>query len=281
MAKPTATVMLSGVGAEELFAGYPRHRAVSLTEPLARLPVSMRKSVFSRAARVVPGARPGVGMGRLRHAKKVLHGLGEANPYLGFCAHHDRSSLSRLVARPVDWTEVTRAHREHLARAEGLPPLTRALYLDLKTFLPSLNLAYTDRSSMASSVEVRVPMLDEHVLERAAAIPDRLKLSGGTGKLVLKRAAAGLVPGEILGRPKTGFGGPVRTWMRELSGEVVQDCLSPATIRRRGFVSAEGVRQMRSQLVRGWSDQALQLWALVVLELWARRFLDQPVVVSG
>jgi len=279
-AKPTATVMLSGVGAEELFAGYPRHGAVSLAGAISRFPRSVRGRIFPGAAALIPGALPGWGMGSLRHAKKFIHGLGQAEPYIAFCAHHDGSSLSRLMGRNVDWVEVTRVHREHLAQAKGLPPLSKALYLDFKTFLPSLNLAYTDRSSMANSVEVRVPMLDELVLACAAAIPDRHKLSARRGKIVLKRAAAGLVPDEIIRRRKTGFGGPVRTWMRELSGEVLRDCLSRQSIERRGLVNADEVLKMRLMLTRGWSDQALQLWAVVVLELWARRFLDQPAKVG-
>ncbi len=278
-AKPEATVMLSGVGSEELFAGYPRHRAVSVATRIAHLPAGLRRGLFRHAAALVPGARPGSGMGGLRHTKKLLQGLAEPEPYIGFCAHHDAGSLARLVGAPVHWSEVTEVHRRHLARAAHLPPLSRALYLDLKTFLPSLNLAYTDRSSMACSVEVRVPLLDELVVERAVKIPDAMKVFRGTGKFILKRAAADLVPDRILRRPKTGFGAPVRTWMRELSGEVVRDCLSPGSLHSRGWVSVEGVREMRTRLLRGQSDQALQLWALVVLELWARRFLDQPVSV--
>jgi hypothetical protein len=86
-------------------------------------------------------------MGSLRHAKKFVHGPGQAEPYIAFCAYHDRSSLSRLIGRNVDWLEVTRAHRRHLAHVKGVSPLTKALYLDLKTFLPFLNLAYADPSS--------------------------------------------------------------------------------------------------------------------------------------
>jgi asparagine synthase (glutamine-hydrolysing) len=279
-AKPEATVMLSGVGAEELFGGYPRHRVAAAAARLAAVPAPVR-SAAARIGGAIPGARPGRGMGRLRHLRKFVHGLGEAEPYVAFCAHHDPRTLERLLGRPVGWDQVTAAHREHLDRAGGLPPLSRALYLDLKTFLPSLNLAYTDRASMACSVEVRVPMLDDLVLEAAAAIPDRMKVGRGGGKLVLKRAARGLVPEEILRRPKTGFGGPVRTWMRTLGSDVIRDCLSEETLRRRGLVRPRAVRDMREQLLRGRSDQALQLWAVVVLELWARRFLDRSAPVPA
>jgi asparagine synthase (glutamine-hydrolysing) len=280
-ARPKATVMLSGVGAEELFAGYPRHRAVSLAGVITRLSKPVDGRMFRGAAALIPGAIPGWGMGGLRHAKKFVHGLSAAEPYVAYCSHHDGPSLSRLVGRNVDWLDVTRIHREHLAHAREMSPLSKALYLDLKTFLPCLNLAYTDRSSMASSVEVRVPMLDELVLACAGAIPDRHKLSGRRGKIVLKRAARGSVPDEIIRRRKTGFGAPVRTWMRELSGEVLRDCLSRQSIESRGLLNADEVRKMQSTLRRGWSDQALQLWAVVVLELWARQFLDKPALASN
>jgi asparagine synthase (glutamine-hydrolysing) len=277
-AKPDATVMLSGVGSEELFGGYPRHRAVGAANHLASLPHRARR-LGAMVGGAIPGAIPGWGMGRLRHARKFLQGMAHSEPYLAFCAHHDQSTLSKLLGKPVEWEEVTEIHRSHLERAAGLPPLARALYLDMKTFLPSLNLAYTDRASMACSVEVRVPLLDERVVQIATSVPDRMKVSKGKAKVVLKEAARGLVPDDILRRPKTGFGGPVRTWMRELSSDLVRDCLSEASIRRRGLVQPAAVKEMRKQLIGGRSDQALQLWAVVALELWARRFLDRPVAV--
>lgn len=279
-AKPEASVMLSGVGSEELFGGYPRHRAAAIGARLARLPRPVRRAV-SRGGGLIPGARPGAGMGAMRHARKFLLGLSDPEPYVAFCAHHTGASLSGLLEREVDWAQVTAVHRSHLARTSGLSPLSRALYLDLKTFLPSLNLAYTDRASMAASVEVRVPLLDEAVVDVALRIPDEMKLDGGLGKAILRQAVADIVPEAVLHRPKTGFGAPVRTWMRDLSSQVVRDCLSPDAVRQRGLFRPEAVARMRDDLVAGRSDEALPLWSLVVFELWARRFLDQPALPSA
>jgi asparagine synthase (glutamine-hydrolysing) len=273
-AKEQATVMLSGTGAEELFGGYPRHRVVGAAARAARLPRGARATV-ARVGRTIPGARAGRGMGLMRHTRKFLTAMGDDEPYIAFCAHHDAGSLSALLGSPVDWEGVTSVHRAHLGAANGLSPLSKALYLDLKTYLPCLNLAYTDRASMAASVEVRVPILDELVVDTALRLPDELKVSRGQGKVALRRAAEGIVPKTVMTRAKTGFGAPVRTWMKEFSSETIRDCLSPQSIRNRGLVSAAAVAAMRRDLERGRSDQALQLWAIVTLELWARRFLDR------
>jgi asparagine synthase (glutamine-hydrolysing) len=271
--------MLSGVGAEELFAGYPRHRVVRMATRVATLPAGLRHAVLSRLWPLVPGGRPGPLMERMRGARKLLRSLAEDDFYIAACAHHDRGSLSTLLANPVDWSEVTAVHRMHLDRAPAqASALGRALYLDLMTFLPCLNLAYADRASMAASVEVRVPLLDEFLVSLATRLPDEAKLSGRTTKVVLRQAARGLIPDEIINRPKTGFGAPVRSWMRDASNEVVEDCLSDRAIGGRGWVEISEVRRMRERLRSGAGDEALALWALVVLELWARRFIDRPVL---
>ncbi|MGZ6214501.1 MAG: asparagine synthase-related protein, partial [Candidatus Limnocylindria bacterium] len=136
---------------------------------------------------------------------------------------------------------------------------------------------YTDRMSMAASTEVRVPLLDDRVVELAGRIPPRMKLRRGTRKYVLKRAMRNVLPEEVIWRPKAGFGAPLRAWIDGDLRPLVDDCLSPATVRSRGLFDPAAVDRLVSDNHKGIADNALRIWALVVLELWQRTFIDQGV----
>lgn len=272
-AKQSATVILSGVGAEELFAGYPRHRAIHRLAPLARAP-SASRAHLRHPAKLLPGLGSGRLLSGSRHLKRLLNGLAQENPILAYSAHHTPASLSQLVGKPVSHDELFALHNIHLQNTADFSPLSTALYLDLKTYLPCLNLAYTDRASMAASVEVRVPFLDELIVTKALTLPDSLKIGHKNGKSVLRLAAHDVVPRQILNRPKSGFGAPVRSWLTNHSSELIEDCLSPKSLSARGFVVPREVASLRALLEHRSEDTALPLWAIVIAELWARTFID-------
>jgi asparagine synthase (glutamine-hydrolysing) len=175
-------------------------------------------------------------------------------------------------------------HREYFSRVADQHWLTQLLYVDAKTFLPCLNLAYTDRMSMAASTEVRVPLLDDDVVALAARIPPQLKLRRSTRKYILKRAMEGTLPSEVIRRRKAGFGAPLRAWLTGDLNELIRDALSPANVAARGLVDPAEVQRLIRANEAGTEDNALRLWALLTLELWQRTFLDgrpsaQPVVL--
>src|SRR5262249_49083597 len=143
------------------------------------------------------------------------------------------------------------------------------------TFLPCLNLAYTDRMSMAASTEVRVPLLDDELVELAGRVPPTLKLRRTTRKYVLKRAMEGVLPEEVIWRPKAGFGAPPGPWTADGLRPLVDACLPPAAVRERGLFEPAAVQRLLRDNEAGTADNALRIWALLVLELWQRTFLDQ------
>jgi asparagine synthase (glutamine-hydrolysing) len=153
--------------------------------------------------------------------------------------------------------------------------------LDLKTFLPCLNLTYTDKMSMAASAEVRVPLLDDEVVELAGSIPPNLKLRHTRRKYILKRAMEGVLPDEIIRRPKAGFTAPLRAWIGRDLRPLIDECLSPATIRERGLLDPAGVQRLIRDNDAGTADNTLRIWTLLVLELWQRAFLDQTQRATG
>jgi asparagine synthase (glutamine-hydrolysing) len=166
-------------------------------------------------------------------------------------------------------------HRSYMLRSNGGDDLARLLYLDIKTFLPCLNLTYTDKMGMAASVEVRVPLLDDELVALSARIPSGLKLRRWKRKYIFKRSQEEALPRDIVWRRKAGFGAPIRSWLSGTLPPLAADLLSEETIRARGLVQPEAVARLRAENEQGRADHTLQLYALLTLELWHRTFLDR------
>lgn len=168
-----------------------------------------------------------------------------------------------------------------MASLSSLPPhvepLNQMLYLEGKHFLPDHNLSYTDKMSMAVGVEVRVPLLDLDLIDLAARLPIRFKQRGRVGKYIFKKAMEPLLPAEIIYRPKTGFGAPIRRWLRQDLKPLVDDVLSTESLRRRGLFDPDGVHSLMDMDRRGAIDGSYPIFTLVCLELWCRIFLDRPI----
>jgi asparagine synthase (glutamine-hydrolysing) len=162
-------------------------------------------------------------------------------------------------------------------------PLQRSLILDTKHFLADHNLNYTDKMGMAAGVEVRVPLVDLDLVRLAARIPSHLKYQGTTGKAIFKRAMAGALPHEVIYRPKTGFGAPLRRWLREDLRDRVADTLSPSSVRHRGFFDHAAVWHLVEQDRAGRVDGGYTIFALMCFELWCRQFVDRtaPATVQA
>jgi asparagine synthase (glutamine-hydrolysing) len=153
--------------------------------------------------------------------------------------------------------------------------LERLLYLDSKTYLPGDILVKVDRMSMANSLETRSPLLDHCLIEFAQTIPASFKLRGLETKYILKRAAAGLIPEEIINRPKQGFDVPIRRWFNRELREMLDDTLNDRRARERGDFNHRAVLAILDEHRRGIRDHARHLWSLLVLELWRRSFIDR------
>src|SRR5574341_379283 len=280
-AREAMRVMLSGMGGDEVFAGYPRQMAMKLASALDPVPELLRGPLMKTLAAVLPGGRPGKLTGPLRNAKKFARSaaLEFQDRYLGFETYFTGEAKSRLytddLRRATHGLDAYATHRSYFARARNAAPLNQLLYVDLKTFLPCLNLMTTDKTSMAANLEVRVPFLNVEMLELAARMPPELKLHGLKRKYILKRAAEKLLPREVVWRKKAGFGAPIRSWLRGALRPMVDDLLSEETIRRRGLFQPEEVRRIIDLNLSGREDYNLQVFLLLNLELWQREFLER------
>lgn len=280
-ARETLTVMLSGMGGDEVFAGYPRQMAMKIASAFDPVPQLLRRPLMKSVAGVLPGGLPGKLTAPLRNAKKFARSaaLDFEDRYLGYGTYFTDDMKRRLYSD--EWRTITRdydpysSHRAYFARVAHAAPLNRLLYVDLKTFLPCLNLMTTDKTSMAANLEVRVPFLNREMIEMAARMPPRLKLHGLKRKYVLKRALEGVLPADVIWRRKAGFGAPIRSWLRGPLKPLIADLLSEDRVKRRGLFRPKEVRRVVEANFSGREDYNLHVFQLLGLELWHQAFLDR------
>lgn len=271
-------VLLSGAGGDDLFTGYRRHRALMLERYWAWLPASVRQGL----CHVSSGLGQGGAMGR-RLAKAFAHaGLPAEQRLASYFLWADPSRVLGLFApehRAVLANEVMTAPLDDYLRSlpTGLPALQRMLALEQRFFLADHNLLYTDKMSMAVGVEVRVPFLDNDLVRLANALPPGLKQRGAEGKWVLKKAMEPYLPHNVIYRPKTGFGAPLRHWLRHELREWVGDMLSAETLRRRGLFDPKAVAALIADDQAGRVDAAYTILGLVCIEIWCREFMDKAL----
>ncbi|WP_185839429.1 asparagine synthase-related protein [Vibrio cholerae] len=163
---------------------------------------------------------------------------------------------------------------DEMRQVETKDPVERMLTLEQKYFLVDHNFNYTDKMSMAAGVEVRVPFLDKRVVEAASKVPSSLKQEGRVGKAILKKAAERLLPKDIIYRPKSGFGAPLRSWLKNDLAGYVDTLLSEETINKRGIFSFEKVQQLLADDRNGKADYSYPIFALLCFEIWCQQFLD-------
>lgn len=270
-------VLLSGMGADEIFSGYRRHRACLLGNAYRRIPSLGRRAIESVVDRL-PVASKTRGLVAARWAKRfvAIARHDEEAAYRRSYTYYDSEELEGLLAgrATAHVAELCRRHaRTYWAagRTGGRDAqLDRMCLTDLQMFLPALNLAYTDRASMAASVEVRVPFVDRDVVAAAFGLRARERIRGRVQKVALKQVAERWLPHEIVYRPKSSFGLPLRAWMaRDLRGEL-DATLPDGELVSRGYLDGAVIRRMIDHHASGRADHAQALWQLLAVEHWVR-----------
>lgn len=283
-ARKNATVLLSGVGGDELFAGYRKHYAHFWAESYRRVPGVLRNSIDSSLVEL-PSLRGTAVKGTVRLAKKMARSasLPPAERFVRNCTYLDALQKSSIylpaLAAELAGVDPATSHRACFERVAGSDFLNQMLYLDTKIFMTSLNLTYNDKMSMASSVEVRVPFLDRELAEFVAwNVPPDMKLRGllrPTTKYILRKAMHDALPDEVLRQPKAGFAAPVDYWLANDLRELTDDLLSDSQLKKRGLFRPEGVRTFVDQHRSGAQDWSMQIWQFLTLELWMQTFVDR------
>jgi asparagine synthase (glutamine-hydrolysing) len=281
-ARKQATVLLSGVGGDELFAGYRKHAAHAWAEEYRRAPAFAR-SAAERALLGLPSLRGTRMKGPVRLAKKMARSapLSPAEAFIRNGTYLDAGQRAELYApemKPLSNGDPAARHRAAFDKVRDAGFLNQMLYLDTKIFMTTLNLTYNDKMSMASSVEVRVPFLNRELAEFVAwNVRPEWKLKGKwrpVTKYIFREAMRSMLPEEVLRQPKAGFAAPVDYWLAHDLRRMVDDLLAENQVRKRGVFRPEVVRRYVDEHRRGAEDWSMQIWQLLTLEIWMQLFLD-------
>jgi asparagine synthase (glutamine-hydrolysing) len=276
-ARQHVTVALSGLGGDEVAAGYERHRGSVLAERLAWIPEWLRRTLLVPLAEAIPEPRSGHQLvPRLKRFVRTMQ-LPFDERYFQILSQMSRTMRAELLApemlEQIDLDEPATHFQSCVEPVAAADPLNRALFADLKLFLPSNLLTLTDRVSMAHSLEVRVPFLDHVLLEFAARIPPEYKLAGNERKHILKRAVKDLLPEGFLQRRKMGFSPPLAVWFRKELRPYVEDTLSPAAILASGVFRQGPVRRILDDHFALRANYDNQIWALLMFMTWHQEYL--------
>lgn len=273
-ARRDVTVILSGVGGDELFGGYRRYLGAYYDAYYERIPRWLRSGVLQPVLRALPSDRHSALLNLARHAR--TYALSHDEPF----EERYRSYVnvfSRLAAAEV-LRDAPGGRRDALdaafAEVAGADSFARAARVDLVTQLPDDLLMLTDKATMAASLECRVPFLDNDVVDLALRVPSRLKIRGRSLKHLLKQALADVLPGEILRRRKRGFGAPIGAWFRSELAWLVRRVLSRAAVEDRGLFDWPAVERTIALHEASRQDNTDRLLALTSAELWCRLYLD-------
>lgn len=281
-ARKEVTVILSGVGGDELFGGYRRYLGNHYLGRFDRLPGPLKRAAIG-LGRMLPSDRHSGVKNLLRYVKGLLASADlpfEAR-YLSYVEVFGRAAAADLLLRQPQTCH--EAITSAFARADSADMMNRLLAVDAETQLPDDLLLLTDKMSMATSLECRVPFLDHELVELAARMPENLKLRGGVLKYALKKSMAGVLPDDILYRKKRGFGTPMGAWLKGELAPLLDSVLSEQSVSRRGLFRFAAVRELIAAHARNAVDGTDPLLSLLNFEVWARIFLDgrEPADVAA
>lgn len=277
MARKRLTVALSGLGGDELGGGYERYLGVLIADWYRKIPRLLRENVIRRVVDLLPEPRKGVrGIDRAKRFVRSAE-LPWIERFFAFSSPLERSRRRDLYAPPLrERVELDSAYERMRALAEEQPDadmLNRLLCIDQQMYMVDDLLTVADRTSMAVSLEVRVPFLDHPLVEFMARVPGRFKIKGREKKRLLKRAFSADLPREVLYRKKAGFSVPIARWLREDLRELLDDVLSRDRLCRQGYFDPSVVERLKWEHVERKRDNSSTLWSLLMFQLWAESYL--------
>jgi asparagine synthase (glutamine-hydrolysing) len=268
-------VLLSGCGGDDILSGYRRHRAVQMEKYFRWIPRPARL-IGANLTKYLNQHNP-----LQRRISKLLCAAQSDgyNRMINYFKWIDRSDIIRLYT-PEFYAEIDDSSPEDpmleflASLPEGTPDLEKMLALEQRFFLCDHNLNYTDKMSMAVGVEVRVPFLDNDLVDFSWQLSSDLKQRGSVGKWILKKAMEQDLPSNVIYRNKTGFGAPLRNWIQNEMSDLVSDVLSEKSLRRRGMFRAVAVNDLISRNRCGKIDASYTIFSLMCIEIWCRHYLD-------
>jgi asparagine synthase (glutamine-hydrolysing) len=279
-ARERVTMVLTGDGGDEVFAGYPTYNAYFVREMYRRIPRVVRRQLIRRAVEALPVSHAKVSFDF--KAKRFVEGaeLDAEESHFWWRIILSEAAKSKIYTpafeerlREGGVRPTSEIYRDYFVRSDTDDPLSRMLYVDTRFYLPADMLVKVDRMTMANALEARVPFLDHELVELAATIPSEVKLRARKKKYILKKALEPLLPREILYRKKAGFNVPVNEWLAGSLFDYAQAVLAGDRVAAAGFFRPERVREILSEHREKRIDHSFAIWSLLCFQLWHERFI--------
>lgn len=266
-------VLLGGTAGDDLFSGYRRHQALRMEKYINYVPLFLRK-LIRNTVHLFPANKA-----IFRRARKLTNNihLSQQERLVGYFSWLDKDIVDNLFAtkyqkqlNKYNPLQLFQDYLKNIPLEKDL--LNQMLYLEMKFFLVDHNLNYTDKMSMATGVEVRVPFLDKELVEFSCTIPTNLKMKGMTTKYILKKVMEKYLPHEVIYRPKSGFGAPVREWITKDMDATIKNYLSKENVEKRGIFNFTEIQKLIEANKQGKIDASYTIWALLSIESWMQQF---------
>jgi asparagine synthase (glutamine-hydrolysing) len=270
-------VLLNGMGGDEIFGGYRKHLACLTAEAYQAVVPGAVRRIVQYAADRIPVATASRGLKPIRWGKRFLS--------FADAPRSDRYLMSDLSVAPKQFSQMFASHMSyydsHFFKAQagrfngnGLSYLTQMCWNDTLVFLPEHNLTYSDKASMAASIEGRPPLTDHRIVEFMFSVTPGERIHRMTQKYLLKKVSERYLPHNIIYRPKAPFGSPLRSWVRGPLAPMIADLLSEQALRSRGLYDPAYVASLIARDKSGLEDNSHQIWTLLTNEIWFRTFFQ-------
>ncbi len=281
LAREHVTMVLSGDGGDELFAGYETYNAHYVREMYRRVPGPLRRHVIAPFVNALP-----VSSGKVSFefkAKRFVKGaeLGADEAHFFWRSIFSEEAKRELLGdNGTPHPSTFDRHAHYFDESGTQDPLSRMLYVDTRFYLPSDMLIKVDRMSMANSLEARVPFLDHRLVEFAATIPSEIKFRNKVKKYVLKKALEPHLSHDILYRKKAGFNVPKNVWLRGPLRPMMEELLSASRLSEHGLFDPKMVARLMHEHTQKKADHSFQIWSLLIFQLWYDRFFSRAALVA-
>lgn len=279
-------VALSGTGGDEVFAGYPKYLGMRLAKYYCKIPKMMRKNLIEKILYSLPESRKETDY--VRWGKLFVNAASLSPPeryysMVSYFSENEKHDLYSNGFKDNNFENSFKFVKELFDSAPVNDFERQTFYTEIKSFLPYNILEYTDKTSMAASLETRVPFLDHKLVEFSASVPYSTKLKGCNMKYLLKKAVKDLLPKKILKRKKMGFNPPTGLWLDRDLKDLVDEHLSKEVVEQRGYFNYSGVDKLLKQHRSGKKNLGLKIWSLICLEEWQRIYMDDynPSKLNG
>ncbi len=270
-------VLLNGMGGDEVFGGYRKHLACLSADTYQALVPGLIRRMVQYTADLIPVATASRGLKQIRWGKRFLS--------FAESPRSDRYLMSDLSVAPKQFSQMFASrmsyYDSHFFRAQasrfngnGLSYLTQMCLNDTLVFLPEHNLTYSDKASMAASIESRPPLTDHRIVEFMFSVQPSSRIQGFTQKYLLKKVSEKYLPDRIIYRPKAPFSSPLRSWVRGPLAPMVAELLSESALRSRGLYDPAYVSGLIARDKSGQEDNSYQIWTLLTNEIWFRTFFQ-------